>query len=914
MLFITIVGLNHVIKAQQIVSVEYFIDVDPGIGNATPLSISPADTVDLDIDIPINSLPKGMHTLFVRVKFDNNIWSILNFRSFWIIEKEKPDTTIRYVQFYFDNKVDNAVSIAIQGDKDTVVDEYVKSLDVQTPGFHNLCTVVKGEKYTSIPYISNIYVKPIDTLAKIVGARYFIDTIPDIKAGTELTSFSPVDTLNDTLETQPIGLSAGQHKIYVVVTDNVGRKSHFQKASFNLCDVLPVANFTANVNVYDTTVLFTNTSTNYDGTTVFEWDFDGDGTNDYTGSSKLHKYNAFNTYNVRLIASNSSVCRDTIIKKVAVDIDTCKIKAGFTFAIDNVNKSVSFTNTSTGNIASYYWDFGDGTTSTQIHPIKTYSKTGYYTVSLSVKKIGSNCSDVYSTIITVGSTSCKAIFSYTVNGNTVQFNNQSLGIDLRYFWYFDDGTYSTEESPTHEFGQSGEYKVSLSVSTPDNECSNEMIVPIKVGSLKCNANFSYYVEQGTLTITLNAPINNLDAQYYWTLSDGSQSSESSFSHTFKRAGVYSIRLSVFDSQTNCYEEFKKEITVGQISNICDADFTYQANSLNNEVKFFDKSKGDIIGYLWNFGDGEIVAGVTQVNPTHTYTTPGYYNVCQLIVSANKLFDMKCQPVVAKVDNPGNCYAEFSYVMDPGTKSVKFLDKSKGTPNKWEWNFGNGKTSTSQNPSTSYSSSGYYLVKLKITDETNNCQSVNFGTVNINMPQKLKGNFGYVQRTKKSKAGGYPIDLIGAGLGDQAKLKWSFGDGSSDTTTTTPTHEYGELGTYNVCYSLYDQLYEDVDTICQDVVVQNTGIGIAEGKLGYLNVFPNPMGNKIRIEYATYDDTKLDINIISIDGRVNESIVSKHVTKGNYILEWNTESYSAGAYVVTMRVDNVLVNYKILFKK
>lgn len=53
-----------------------------------------------------------------------------------------------------------------------------------------------------------------------------------------------------------------------------------------------------------------------------------------------------------------------------------------------------------------------------------------------------------------------ADFSYTMNGNSVQFNNQSVNSNT-YFWDFGDGTTSTEQNPTHEYNQEGSYQVTL---------------------------------------------------------------------------------------------------------------------------------------------------------------------------------------------------------------------------------------------------------------------------------------------------------------------------------------------------------------------------------------------------------------------------------------------------------------------
>ncbi len=74
--------LSNAIAAQTIVLAEYYIDSDPGFGNAITIDISnPSEMLELDIDLPIDIDP-GIHTLYIRAKDENGMWSISDGRNF----------------------------------------------------------------------------------------------------------------------------------------------------------------------------------------------------------------------------------------------------------------------------------------------------------------------------------------------------------------------------------------------------------------------------------------------------------------------------------------------------------------------------------------------------------------------------------------------------------------------------------------------------------------------------------------------------------------------------------------------------------------------------------------------------------------------------------------------------------------
>jgi len=150
---------------------------------------------------------------------------------------------------------------------------------------------------------------------------------------------------------------------------------------------------------------------------------------------------------------------------------------------------------------------------------------------------------------------------------------------------------------------------------------------------------------------------------------------------------------------------------------CNAQFSDSAD-INNTllIHFTDLSSGSITTWNWDFGDG---ATSSNPNPNHTYAQAGTYSVSLLIMDTiNNCFDSTTQNVIVSA-NPNPCQADFLYSVNPTNNMIySFTDQSQGTPYLWQWDFGDGLSSSIQNPNHTYAQAGNYTVMLTIT--TQNC--------------------------------------------------------------------------------------------------------------------------------------------------------------------------------------------------
>jgi hypothetical protein len=159
------------------------------------------------------------------------------------------------------------------------------------------------------------------------------------------------------------------------------------------------------------------------------------------------------------------------------------------------------------------------------------------------------------------------------------------------------------------------------------------------------------------------------------------------------------------------------VTVGEPQEGCHAQFTWEQIPGTLQIHFNSTSTSDhdIISYHWNFGDGHQGDGN---DPYHTYEEPGTYLVCLIITDNSGCVSDVCHEVT--VGQP-ECNATFTFEIEGST--VFFNNNSTGGTQHttWLWQFGDGDTSTEENPQHEYNQSGVYTVCLIMTDTTNGCE-------------------------------------------------------------------------------------------------------------------------------------------------------------------------------------------------
>ena len=215
----------------QITNAEYFIDIDPGIGNGVTLSVS-GNTIDQNFNIPTIGLSEGIHKLYIRVKDADDEWSIYDKNVFYINPNQSNTADIASAEYFIDTDpgVGSGTALTMTGN---VIDQnYNIPTTGLSDGTHKLYVRVINDDGSWSLYDKNVfYINPNQSnTASITSAEYFIDTDPGIGNGTSLTMTGNIIDQNYNIPTT--GLSDGIHKLYVRVINDDGTWSIYDKNVF----------------------------------------------------------------------------------------------------------------------------------------------------------------------------------------------------------------------------------------------------------------------------------------------------------------------------------------------------------------------------------------------------------------------------------------------------------------------------------------------------------------------------------------------------------------------------------------------------------------------------------------------------------------------------------------------------------
>jgi PGF-pre-PGF domain-containing protein len=228
-----------------------------------------------------------------------------------------------------------------------------------------------------------------------------------------------------------------------------------------------------------------------------------------------------------------------------------------------------------------------------------------------------------------------------------------------------------------------------------------------------------------------------------------------------------------------------------------ADFSSDVVSGNVPltVSFTDKSTGGPTEWNWAFGDGN---DSTDKNPpAHTYTSAGTYTVKLTVSNADGTASKDGTITVLQTTEPVVPVADFTSNVASGNAplTVSFTDMSMGSPTAWYWDFGDGTTSTDQNPAHTYSSAETYTVKLT----ANNANGASSKTGSITVLQTSEPVLPVADFGTNTTQGHAPLTVRFTDLSQSAVLwSWNFdNDGQPDSTVQSPIYMYEGPGDYTV---------------------------------------------------------------------------------------------------------------------
>ena len=470
---------------------------------------------------------------------------------------------------------------------------------------------------------------------------------------------------------------------------------------------------------------------------------------------------------------------------------------------------------------------------------------------------------------------CQASFTATVDitGYNVQFTNNSLGTYTNYLWTFGDGTSSSANNPTHTYNTAGPVNACLTIWDVNGNCQSAVCDSVILGNPNgsCSASFSHQSSGSVIYFYgySNAPGSGIT--FSWSFGDGDSTTGQFPVHTYANPGTYSVCLTTTNLLTGCTTVSCNPVSVSGPP-ACNATFTALNNGTSNALTFTSNYSTSSATYSWDFDDGTTGTGAVI---THSYSSPGTYNVCLTITDpTNNCTATSCNNVTINA-GPG-CQASFTYNISPVFfPSVSFTDVSGGNPTSWLWVFGDGDSSTLQNPVHTYAQAGTYNVCLSIAT-ANGCTATTCNLVTISSTgSNCNAFFGY-----QSAGSTYSFMTNSTGYSHN----WSFGDGTT-SFLASPVHTYGAPGAYQVCHTVYDLMQTCTATYCD-------------------SIFINPGGNCNASFTYTVDSANLTIALTNTSTGVLGAVVwSFGDGTASYASNPSHQYTSPGTYIVCISVTN-----------
>jgi PKD repeat protein len=474
---------------------------------------------------------------------------------------------------------------------------------------------------------------------------------------------------------------------------------------------------------------------------------------------------------------------------------------------------VNFTNTSVPNGASPIvfnaWYFGDGDSLVGVNATHVYDTPGTYPVTLIVTNANGTADAEFKPAYITVKPSPTASFSILGQGCTVPltltFNNTSSTGGFNYNWNFGNTQTSTVQNPPSQtYNSVNTYPITLTVTNATSGCSSTVVQQIEVSNYQAQISLPTVVCLGQpVSFTDNSTAGANTWSWNFGVNQGT-STEQNPTYTYNTAGTYTVQLASQNTASGCSGSTSASITV-QPTPTPSFTATPLTNCAPSVVNFVNTSTGGST-YSWNFGNGSTFTGTTP--PAQTYPINGSYPVSLTMTTA-----LGCvgTTTISSYINVTDVVANFSANVTGGCSplSVSFTNNST-SPNpttnpivSWNWNFGNGQTSTLQNPPTQIYQIGVYDVTLTVTTQSGctatftstdyikvgQINSVNF-TVDT-LVNCIKSDFEFTSSVSTSPANPDSTEIT---------YYWEFGENGSDGTSTdqNPTYQFtSDTGYFSV---------------------------------------------------------------------------------------------------------------------
>ena len=486
----------------------------------------------------------------------------------------------------------------------------------------------------------------------------------------------------------------------------------------------------------------------------------------------------------------------------------------------------------------------------------------------------------------------KADFTINDSSQCIRVNNFILkenstytgGLRKKSSWFFKDSIICKDSLVNLSFKEIGSYQIKL-LSESYGGCRDSIT---KTLSVYPNTNVGFVINdssqcfnQHSFDFIINKDTGKIS--YEWDLGDQSITmGKDVIAKRYLKTGNYKVSLTA-TTDKNCKDTAVKSVTILPNPK---ADFTYDLACSRTITKFQftgTKSPSPITTYFnWDFNKD---ATSTLENPSHKFAAAGTSTSTLILASDNGCTDTMKKVIEIKTQSK----AEFTTNDVCESDSAVFINKSLDATS-YNWKFGDGNTSKSQNPKHKFqiSSTTTFNVTL-VAVVTNGCSDSLTKALTVN--SNPDSDFSFTTTGTK-------VDLIATVQGN-SKYQWKFGN--TDSTATTVgyySHNIKSTDQYKVCLKVTNLAG------CTSQTCKNVTLGISDiSKSSGFKIYPNPNDGNFIIEIEN-PEKEVSIEVYDVMGRMVKKVerVEKVVR-----LDLDVED---GIYLVRVKNDGLVWNQKV----
>lgn len=697
---------------------------------------------------------------------------------------------------------------------------------------------------------------------------------------------------------------SGTYEVSLVGANNCGFATVYKTVTIDV--ELPFASFGANTNdlCAGSVVGFASSAQN---ATSVKWIFEGGIPATSTSERPAVLYISKGDYDVTLIATNQNGS-DTLIFENYITVTQVPTAA---YELNQDGLSITFDNQSSA-ADEYFWNLGDGSFSTDVDPIHTYSVEGTYTVMLRASN-GCGSSEISQTVSVADTTtnlaepdSSQVVIDFSISasevcrGAEVVLTNLSIGIDSS-FWRLNDELTIQEGSLL--LTKTGLNTVSMIAYRDGKSTSIEKEISV-IGVPVPDFTFQRVGDTNEISF------QNLSTEaesYIWSFGDRFSSAFENPSHTYEQDIPYTVTLNASNS---CSSAVTQKVVDLSIKDKPDALFSVSKSTVcRGQSVTFSSLDTIATDFEWIF-DGSAIKASDLSQVTVQYDDVGSFDVLYIASNFNGSDTTFLDDFILVSDAPE---VDFKYALDGGVVNFTATDIIGATYN---WDFGDGSGSTDVRPSHTYSGPGDYDVVLTV--------DLACGQISISDRVKVESNVILPQ-------GAFSITNSRVNVGGRIRfsslskntntVEWYF-EGASPGTSVEESIivQYDQAGVFDVMLIATNQF--GVDTVFKEdfITVEAAGLEAAETRdfviesenesEVQLTVLPNPFYDEMLVSVEAMELSKGEFYLLNSAGVLvhNESFI---VRDKQHTFRLRQPDLSSGLYIARIIVGEQLIQQKII---